>query len=117
MRMRFFVAAAFLLSSTPSFAEWNPGELPLNPAMNAWFNTLHSKAGDYCCDTADGSPATTWGTEGTGYTVTVYGKTFHVDDAQIVPSANRIGEPIVWTYPLGSHNPTGVRCFLPGSLG
>ena len=106
---------AFVPCSTR--ADWNPGELPLDPVMHAWFNSLSSKLALVCCSEADGRPAETWDYDGDHYVVTVFGKTMAVPNDAVVQVPNRMGEAMVWTVPWGSHEPDSVVCFLPGPSG
>src|SRR5271155_4971678 len=86
-----FIAALVLLGAAAS-ADWNQGELPLNPQLHAWFNSLSSKLAPVCCNEADGRPAESWGYEGDHYVVTVFGRALTVPDGAVVQTPNRMGE-------------------------
>ena len=109
--------AAVMLCATPAFAEWQQGELPLNPELHAWFNRLSSKLTAVCCNESDGRPAEAWDYVGDHYIVKVFGRTMNVPDAAVVHVPNRMGEAMVWTQPWGSDEPLAVVCFLPGPAG
>lgn len=113
------LSAAVLSIQTPRMvrAEWDRGDLPLDPAMHAWFMAQKSASGAVCCDEGDGAPATAWGVGDKGYWVEIYGRHFDVTPDEMDPAANKFGAPLVWTYPLGSKEPIGVRCFLRGPMG
>jgi hypothetical protein len=98
-----------------------------NPEHDAWFKSLRSDAGNYCCDGADAWRVNDpdWDTFGkvtevfSGYRVRLDSKGAWIEvpkAALISPDrqSNRIGIALVWPYDDGQGKPL-IRCFMPGT--
>ena len=100
--------------TTGRYAAWTPEQ-------KAWVHDLHSIAGAWCCDIADGQEAqeVVWDVGKKGYTVVIEGKTYDVTPGTIIDAPNLIGIPLVWYYMDNdeAHKRSAIiRCFLPGTL-
>jgi hypothetical protein len=114
--MRFLLLAAAVILIRDPTGKW-AGD-PLQP----WFNSLHNKAGKYCCIEADGHPLDDgeWDMKSNNYRVFLQGEWIVVPDEAVILGPNKLGKAIVWVWPYdvlawgrGDDNP--IRCFIPGS--
>jgi hypothetical protein len=93
----------------------------VDPATREWVQGLKDKAGQSCCDTADGYPAEyEWDIAGNRYKVLIEGEWYVVPEEAIIRGLNKLGYATVWTW--WSWEPDGrkihhIRCFLPGPGG
>lgn len=91
------------------------GRYAQSPLKN-WFQSLKSKSGIPCCDTADGLRLedVDWESTGESYRVRIEGKWYDVPEEARIEQPNKFGPAIVWPY----KDATGkiqVRCFIPGA--
>ncbi len=95
-------AVAFLAPSTAY-----PHD-PMQPELNAWFQSLKNKTGQPCCDTGDGEPVEVeWDMAKGGYRV-LFGhphrpteprQWFDVPYSVVIDQPNLSGIAMVWWYP------------------
>src|SRR6185369_589341 len=107
--------AAFLIAS-PALAR-DDGRYAQSP-LKQWFNSLKSKNGVPCCDTADGQRLedVDWEARDGRYRVRIDGQWYDVPPEAMIDSENKVGVPMAW--PTKDQNgKIQIRCFLRGAEG
>jgi hypothetical protein len=93
----------------------------VDPAVREWVEGLKDKAGQGCCETADGHPAEyEWDTAGNRYMVRIEGEWYVVPIEALIEGPNRLGYATVWywsSWELDGRKIHHIRCFLPGPGG
>ena len=104
---------------------------PDNPALNDWYQSLHSNSGSPCCDGKDFDKGTAahvetenWETQNktdSHFRVRLDGTWEDVPDSAVVSVPNKDGRALVWFYTArGWKNPDSIahiiRCFMPGTM-
>jgi hypothetical protein len=93
----------------------------VDPALRQWIEGLKDKAGQGCCDTADGHPAEyEWDITGKRYKVRIEGEWYVVPEEAVIDGPNKLGYATVWYWPsweLDGSMTAHIRCFLPGPGG
>jgi hypothetical protein len=93
----------------------------VDPAIREWIQGLKDKAGQGCCDTADGHPAEyEWDIASNGYKVRIEGEWYVVPEEAIINGPNKLGYATVWywwSWELDGRKVNHIRCFLPGPGG
>ena len=115
MRFVLFIAAAVVLVRDPT-VKWAD-----NP-LQAWFDSLRSKGGLYCCARADGHPLDEgeWDMKQNSYRVFLQGEWTVVPDDAVILGPNKFGKAMFWIWPQevaawGGPPVNPVMCFIPGS--
>ena len=97
---------------------------PTTPEIEAWFKTVRNGAGQYCCDGTEVVHVTDYQWQGDHFDVVADGVTYHAAGKQITTEPNRLGEPLLWFYPVrdehGAPIPrsdANLRCFMRGREG
>lgn len=87
------------------------------PDLLDWFKGLKNSGGAICCDGTDGLRVddVDWETKDGKFRVRLGGQWIEVPDSAIVQGPNLSGPAMVWPY-YGMGQPTGVRCFMPGTM-
>jgi hypothetical protein len=92
-----------------------------NPELRKWIEKLHDKAGQSCCDSADGHPADyEWDFGNKGYRVRIEGQWYNVPPEAVIEEPNKLGYATVWywwSWDLAGDKTHHIRCFLPGPGG
>jgi len=93
----------------------------VDPAIRDWIQGLKDKAGQGCCETADGHPAEyEWDIVGNRYKVRIEGEWYVVPAEAVVDEPNKLGYATVWywwSWELDGTKVHHIRCFLPGPGG
>jgi hypothetical protein len=93
----------------------------VDPALRQWIEGLKDKAGQGCCDTADGYPAEyEWDIAGKRYRVRIEGEWYVVPDEAVIDGPNKLGYATVWywaEWDVDGGMIAHIRCFLPGPGG
>lgn len=91
------------------------------PDLNAWMKTLRAPGSNVgCCSTTDATVLTNeeWQSNGTHYTVRLYGIWIDVPDGAVLKSPNLDGRTLIW--PEATRTGDGglrlqIRCFMAGA--
>jgi hypothetical protein len=93
----------------------------VDPTVRQWVQGLKDKAGQGCCETADGYPAEyEWDIAGNRYKVRIEGEWYAVPAEAVIEGPNKLGYATVWywtTWELDGQPTRHIRCFLPGPGG
>jgi hypothetical protein len=93
----------------------------VDPAIREWIQGLKDKAGQGCCDTADGHPAEyEWDIAGNRYKVRIEGEWYDVPEEAVIDGPNKLGYATVWywwSWEFDGRKVHHIRCFLPGPGG
>jgi hypothetical protein len=93
----------------------------VDPVTREWVHGLKDKAGQGCCDTADGHPAEyEWDIAGSRYKVRIEGEWYVVPEEAVIEGPNKLGYATVWYWwsrTLDGKVIHHIRCFLPGPGG
>jgi hypothetical protein len=93
----------------------------VDPAIREWIQGLKDKAGQGCCDTADGHPAEyEWDIAGNRYRVQIEGEWYDVPQDAVIDGPNKLGYATVWywwSWEVDGKKIHHIRCFLPGPGG
>jgi hypothetical protein len=87
------------------------------PDLKPWFESLRSRANTPCCDGTDATRLDDidWESKGGRYRVRLNGQWVDVPEDAVIDGPNRAGTAMVWPFfQMGA--PTGIRCFMPGSM-
>lgn len=85
--------------------------------LKPWFESLKSRAKASCCDGSDATRLDDidWDSRDGHYRVRLNGQWVDVPEDAVVDGPNQAGPAMVWPFfEMGA--PTGVRCFIPGSM-
>lgn len=87
------------------------------PDLKPWFESLRSRADTPCCDGSDATRLddVDWESRGGRYRVRLNGQWVDVPEDAVIDGPNRAGPAMVWPF-FEMGGPTGVRCFMPGSM-
>jgi hypothetical protein len=92
-----------------------------DPAIRDWIQGLKNKAGQSCCETADGHPAEyEWDIVANQYTVRIEGEWYAVPAEAVIDEPNKLGYATIWywrSWELDGKKVHHIRCFLPGPGG
>ena len=107
-------ALLLLLAALPAAARDRGQYGATDPATRAWFKGLHSAAGTWCCDEADGMRVEdpNWRLAGDHYEVFRNGAWEAVPVDALVTAKNKVGFAVLWAPPAGR-----ILCFMPGAAG
>lgn len=93
----------------------------VDPALRQWVQSLKDKAGEGCCETADGHPAEyEWDISGNRYRVRIDGEWYAVPAEAVIEGPNKLGYATVWywtSWAIDGRRVPHIRCFLPGPGG
>jgi hypothetical protein len=91
-----------------------------HPELDAWYRSLSSPVGGFCCDGSDALSILDPDWETTAdpenpYRVKFEGEWLTVRKGAVVSSPNKAGVAKVWPVKGGRGEKTDIRCFLPGA--
>jgi hypothetical protein len=91
-----------------------------DPAIRDWIQGLKNKAGQSCCETADGHPAEyEWDIVANQYKVRIEGEWYAVPAEAVIDEPNKLGYATVWYWGPGNSMErksitSGVSCLVRG---
>lgn len=110
------IALIFLIAGIHRANARDPDGRYANWPLKGWFNSLKSKSGVPCCDTADGLRLedVDWEARDNHYRVRIDGQWHDVPMEALIEQPNKFGPAVVWPFKDASGN-TQIRCFIPGA--